>query len=219
MITIPNLQFSGDYAKFVENAEDPSSCISFYKGPDYFEDISVRDKFIRSVEQMVRTSDDYKHFIRWIKTTVGINFCQVSSSIVDHDEAGHGPKNTIIEMHHGPLFTLRDYVMAVLYSFLDQGKPVTTFTITDQVLEEHYKLHVQVVMLTKTNHEAVHNRDIFLNLRQGIGNISEFIKEYAPYFDDDQKYRIHRYIALCKDNDSYDNGILDVNDVEPFVPL
>lgn len=68
-------------------------------------------------------------------------------------------------------------------------------------------------MLSKTNHEAVHNGDIFLNLKQGIGNVSEFIKKYADYLTDEQKYRIARYIAMCKDTNSFDNGILDVEGI------
>lgn len=72
-------------------------------------------------------------------------------------------------------------------------------------------------MLTKTNHEGVHNRDIFLNLKQGLGDIGAFIKEYAPYLTDDQKYRIYRYILLCKENDSYDNGLLDIDSIAPLI--
>lgn len=211
---LPNIAYTGDYAKFIENIEDPNECISFYKDASYFEDQTVYNKFVNSVEKMVRTSDDYKAFIRWVKGTVGINFCQVSSNIVEFDEPGKG---TLIEMHHGPLFTLYDYVSIILNRHIDLKLPISTFVIANEVIEEHFKLHVQVVMLTKTNHEGVHNRDIFLNLRQGLGDIGAFIKEYAPYLTDDQKYRIYRYILLCKENDSYDNGLLDVDGIEPLV--
>lgn len=215
-MNLPNIRYTGDYARFVENAEDPNQCIAFYKGADYFEDMVEYNKFAKAVENTVRTSDDYKRFVAWVKNTVGINFCQVSSNIVERDDDEKG-KNCLIQMHHGPIFTLYDYVTIIMNKFIDEGKPISTFIIANEVIEEHFKLHVQVVMLAETNHEAVHNRDIFLNIRQGIGNISEFIREYAPYLTDDQKYRIHRYISLCQDNDSYDTGVLDCEKVEPLV--
>ena len=116
-------------------------------------------------------------------------------------------------MHNGPLFTLYDYVSVILNKYIDNNIPITTFSIADEVIEEHFQLRVQCVMLSKTNHEAVHNGDIFLNLKQGIGNVSEFIKKYADYLTDEQKYRIARYIAMCKDTNSFDNGILDVEGI------
>lgn len=217
-MNLPNIEYAGDYAKFIENVEDPNECISFYKDASYFEDQSTYNKFVKSVETMVRASDDYKAFIRWVKNTVGINFCQVSSNIIEFDEPGFGgKKDTLIEMHHGPLFTLYDYVSIILNKYIDNKLPISTFVIANEVIEEHFALRVQVVMLTKTNHEGVHNRDIFLNLKQGLGDIGAFIKKYANYLTDDQKYRVYRYILLCKENDSYDNGLLDIDSIAPLV--
>ena len=72
-------------------------------------------------------------------------------------------------------------------------------------------------MLSSTNHEAVHNGDIFLNFKQGIGNFSEFVSRYSRYFTDEQKYRIASYLKLCEDNDSFDTGILDIENVSKMV--
>jgi hypothetical protein len=68
-------------------------------------------------------------------------------------------------------------------------------------------------MLAKTNHEAITNRDLFLNLRQGIGNVDAFIKKYAQALDDEQKYKIWSYINYSQNNETYDSGILDVPNV------
>lgn len=214
-MNLPNIKFTGKYGKFVTSEDDVNDTILFYKDKEYFEDATAYERFIKSVEKLVRRSDDYRAFIKWVKVVVGINFCQVSSNIVDYDESTKG--DALIEMHHGPLFNLYDYVSIVLNKYIDNNMSISTFAIANEVIEEHFKLHVQVVMLTKTNHEAVHNRDIFLNLKQGLGNINDFIKEYSAYLSDDQKYRIHRYIALCKDNDSYDNGVLDCDEIAPLI--
>ena len=210
---LPNIRYTGKYLKLVESKNDPDQYISFFKPKEYFEyDPKTRTSFIKSVESLVRKSDDYKRFISYVKNTVGINFCQVSSNIVDEIDA-------TVEMHHGPLFTLYDYCEIVLNKYMDRNIPITTFAIANEVIDEHFALHVQVVMLSITNHEAVHNQDIFLNLKQGLGNINEFIRLYAPHFDDEHKYRIHRYIAMCKDNPSFDNGVLDYEEIEKLLPL
>lgn len=211
-MNLPNIKYTGEYAKFVENREDSLECIQFYKGPEYFEDIQAYTTFVKSVEKLVRTSLEYKAFIAYVKNTIGINFCQVSSNILESEHVD-------IEMHHGPIFTLFDYASIILNKYIDNKIPVTTFQVADDLLDEHFAMRVQVVMLTKTNHEAVGNRDIFLNLKQGLGNISEFIKLYSPYITDDQKYRIHRYIAMCKENDSFDNGVLDYITIEKMIPM
>ena len=206
MMDLPNIKYTGDYLKYIENRSDPQECVSFRKDKYYFEDITVYNKFVKAVEREVRASQEYKIFINWVKKTLGINFCQVCSSIFESD-------NVEIELHHGPLFTLYDYVSVILNKYIDNDIPITTFAIADEVIEEHFQLRVQCVMLSKTGHEAVHNGDIFLNLKQGIGNVSEFIKKYSLYLTDDQKYRIARYIAMCQDTESFDNGILDVEGI------
>ena len=211
---LPNIKYTGQYLKMVESKDDPTQYISFFKPKEYFEyDPKNRSSFIKAVEAMVRKSDDYKKFIAYVKSTIGLNFCQVSSNIIEDAD------DNLIEMHHGPLFTLYDYAEIILNKYIDRNIPITTFAIANELIDEHFALHVQVVMLSKTNHEAVHNEDIFLNLKQGLGNVNEFIKLYAPYFDNEHKYRIYRYIAMCKDNPSFDNGVLDCDEVEKILPL
>lgn len=72
-------------------------------------------------------------------------------------------------------------------------------------------------MLAVTNHEAVTNRDIFLNIRQCIGNVNEFIEKYANAFDDEQKYKVWNYIEYSKHNDTYDTGILDTKNISKML--
>ena len=91
--------------------------------------------------------------------------------------------------------------------------------ITDAVLEEHFELRVQVVMLAVTNHEATHNKDLFLNVNQGIGNINEFICLYKDCLDDIHKYKIWNYINMCKNNPSFDRGYLDVEHISKVIKL
>ena len=203
-MNIPGIVYKGGIIRTVE-ADDSDDVISMYKEREYFDEIEVYNSFVKKCEKVVRTSQDYSNFIKYIKEILGINFCQVSSQIVSGDAT--------IEMHHGPIFTLFDYCAIILNEFLALGKKISTFRIANRVIQEHYDLRVQVVMLAVTNHEAVTNRDLFLNIRQGIGNVNEFIAKYGQYFDDDQKFKVWSYIEYSKHNDTYDTGILDVKNV------
>lgn len=206
-----NIKYNGDVSKFIEAEDDPYACISFYKDTDYFQDEVAYSKFVKQCESMIRTSKDYKIFISYIKNILGINFCQVSSKIYDTDAT--------IEMHHGPIFTLFDITSVILNYFMKTGKKINSFRITDAVLQEHFELRVQVVMLAITNHEAAHNRDLFLHVNQGIGNLTEFICMYRDCLDDIHKYKIWNYINMCKSNPSFDRGYLDVDHIEKMIKL
>lgn len=207
----PNIQYNGDVSKFVEDKNDPTEVISLYKDSDFFQDERNYDKFVKDCERNVRQSPDYKVFVGFIKGILGVNFCQVSSKIYDTDAT--------IEMHHGPIFTLFDITSIILNDFLRQNKKINSCRITDAVLNEHFNLRVQVVMLATTNHEAAHNRDLFLHVNQGIGDITSFIDMYKDSLDDIHKYKIWNYINMCKNNPSFDRGYLDVSHIEKVVKL
>lgn len=207
----PNIQYNGDVSKFVEAKNDPTEVISLYKDSDFFQDERNYDKFVKDCERNVRNSPDYKIFVGFIKGILGINFCQVSSKIYDTDAT--------IEMHHGPIFTLYDITSIILNDFLRQNKKINSCRIIDAVLNEHFDLRVQVVMLATTNHEAAHNRDLFLHVNQGIGDITSFIDMYKDSLDDIHKYKIWNYINMCKSNPSFDRGYLDVSHIEKVVKL
>lgn len=206
---LPNIEYKGDISKFIEAKDNPYEAISFYKDTDYFTDEIMYNKFVKEVEKLVRTSKDYSAFVSYIKNILGINFCQVSSKIYDTDAT--------IEMHHGPIFTLYDICCVILNYYIKTGRKITTFRIANAVIEEHFAMRVQVVMMAVTNHEAIKNRDIYLNVHQGIGNVNEFIKMYADCFDDNQKYKIWSYINMSKMNDSFDTGILDTEHIAKMI--
>lgn len=209
---LPNIEYKGDISKFIEASDDPFATILFYKDIDYFKDEILYNRFVKEVEKLVRTSKEYSAFVGYIKNKLGINFCQVSSNIYESDKV-------VIEMHHGPIFTLYDICSVILNWFIKHGYKITTFRVANKVIDEHFAMRVQVVMMAITNHEAVHNRDIFLNVKQGIGNLNEFIKTYSDCLEDDQKYKIWNYINLSKSNESFDKGFLDVDQIQKYVQL
>lgn len=205
-MNLPNIEYKGEFSKCVQAKDDPFEFITFYKPKEYFYMPDDFTKFAKDTEKLVRKHEDYSIYKDWLMHTVGLNFCQVSTDIYDTDAT--------IEMHHGPLFTLFDYVSIILAKKIACNEKITTFRVADEVLQEHFELRVQTVMLAVTNHEAVHNRDIWLNIKQGFGDIAGFIERYKPYLSDEQKYRIAKYISLCETNDSFDNFIFDTERVK-----
>lgn len=209
---LPNIKYCGDISKFVEANDDPYECICYRKDIDYLMDASAFSAFVKDVEVIVRGSKEYSFFVDIIKRIYGLNFCQVFSNVVSE-------QGVTVEMHHGPIFTLFDIASVVTNHYSKRGYTVTTMRIADKVIDLHYEGLVQVVMLAKTSHEAVHNRDIFLNVNQGYGNLDAFIKRYATDLEDEQKYKIWNYVELCKSNPSFDTGILDLDHIKKYVKL
>lgn len=203
-MNLPGIKYEGGIEKVI-SSPNTLDIISMYKSRDYFFDSDTFVKYVKMVEKVVRGSEDYKAFVTWVKNVLGINFCQVSSKIVEGDAS--------IEMHHGPIFTLYDYCAIILQHMISSGETISSFRVADRVLQEHFDLRVQVVMLAITNHEAISNRDLFLNLNQGIGNVNAFIMKYAADLDDEQKYKIWNYINFSQSNQTFDSGILDTKNV------
>lgn len=177
--------------------------IPMYKGADYFGNLESYVNFIKSVEKVVRTNDRYKKYINHLKKEYGLNHCQVLSEVTDEDAD--------IEMHHGPILTLYDYCAIIVEYFLIKKWKVSTLRIADTVLDEHQKHRVQVVMLSETIHQEVHNREIFINYKQAFGDLNAFVKRYGIAISEEYKEKINRYIDRSLMYDSNDYGILQLS--------
>ena len=177
--------------------------IQFFKDDDYFSSIDAYVSFIKGCEKLVRQNDRYTKYINYLKKEVKLNRCQVLKNIDDEDAS--------IEMHHGPVFTLYDICAIVLEYFLSKKWKVTTMRIADQVLSEHQKNRIQVVMLSSTIHEQVHSRNIFINMEQAYGNLPEFLDKYGYVMPDEYKEKLNNYIDRSLLYDSSDFGILELN--------
>lgn len=207
---IPNIVYKGNLAKNISADDDYYQSISYFKTIEDFIDESSYSKFVKAVENLVRTSTDYKAFITYIKNTLGLDFCQVFSKIYDNVDA-------TIEFHHGPIFTLYDICEVELTKFIKTGQRINTFRIADSVLDLHFDMKVNGVLLSKTAHEMVHNQDVFINIKQCIGDVNGYIQENAKYFTPEVKYKVWSYVNMCESNDSFDKGGLDLDIVKNYV--
>lgn len=206
MTNLPNIEYKKPSKNPTIDSDTSLYVIPFYKDEEYFANLDNFVSFVKSTEQLIRTSKFYSRYIKYLKEDIGLNFCQVMSNIKTEEETD----NVKIEMHHGPILTLFDYVSIVVDYMLYHGEKITTYKVADIILEEHFNNNIQVVMLSETAHELVHENDIFINYKQGFGDLETFLKKYREGISDDQISKINKYIQLCTQYDSFDKHVLDL---------
>jgi len=140
-----------------------------------------RVKFIKTIEQMVRSSMEYKDYIKFLKNNMDMNRCLVLKNIANSNN-----KRYSIEIHHEP-FTLFQIVDAVITKCEDEGQPLNPFYIADEVMRLHYDEKVGLIPLTKTCHELVHSDKIFIPLQLVYHKYNDFFEEYYDMISDNAK--------------------------------
>lgn len=184
--------------------DSPSSeyLLEFSKSEEFFSNMESKTKFLKDCERLIRTNKRYPGYINYLKKEIKLNHCQVLSSLTDD--------RVTVEMHHGPIFTLYDYCEIMVDHFLRKKQKITTFRVAKQVLDEHWKNRIQVVMLSTSIHEQVTNREIWLNMQMAWGDLHSFLKIYKLNGDLKEKY--NRYVdeSMMKDSTTYE--ILRLNE-------
>ena len=174
-----------------------------YNDLEYFSNYESYVAFVKGIEYAVRHSDRYNKYISYLKKEVKLNRCQVLNDITDEDAD--------IEMHHGPIFNLFDICSIVLEYFLLKKWKISTFRVADVVLEEHMRNRIQVVMVSTTVHQEIHDGEIFINYHQAYGNLNEFIKKYKDAISDEYRDQINKYIDKSLLYNSNDFSVLELN--------
>ena len=202
--TLPDIIYNKSNNIPIVDARTSVYQIPFYKDSDYLSNYESYVNFIKGCERLVRHNDRYNKNISYLKKEVKLNRCQVFKNITDEDAS--------IEMHHGPIFTLFDYCAIVTEYYLLKKWKITTERIADTVLDEHQKNRIQIVMVSSTVHEEIHNGgNIFINYHQAYGDLNAFIKKYADAISDEYREQLNRYIDRSLLYDSNDFGILELN--------
>lgn len=200
---LPDIVYMYDDKKQTVDSDNSLYTIQMYQTSAYFGNWESRNNFIKAVEKLVRTNDRYSKYINHLKKKKGLNYCQVMPHITDEDAP--------IEMHHGPIFTLYDYVNIIIEYYLIKKMKISTMRIADTVLDEHIKDRIQTVMLCETAHQEVHQREIFLNYKMAHGDLNKFIKKYGMALSDEYIEKLNRYIDRSIVEDSCDNEIFKLN--------
>jgi hypothetical protein len=201
--TLPDIIYDKSKVTPIVDATTSYYKISMYKDEDYLSNYESYVNFVKGIEKAVRNNDRYKKYISYLKKEVKLDRCQVLKNITDEDAD--------IEMHHGPIFTLFDICAIVLEYFVIKKWKISTFRVADVVLDEHQKNRVQVVMVSTTVHQEIHNGDIFINYHQAWGDLNAFIEKYGIAMSDEYRDQLNRYIDRSLLANSDDFSVLDLN--------
>ena len=207
---LPNIEYRGNLSKDIVAQDNYYEEIHYFQTIEDFIDETSYSKFVKEVERLVRTNPDYKVFLDYIKGTLGLDFCQVFSHVYDKVDA-------TIEFHHGPIFTLYDICETELTKFLKTGVRVNEYRVANSVLDLHFDMQVNGLMLCKTVHEMAHNGDIFLNVNQSFGDVNNYIKTHGQYLSPEARYKLWVYAKMCESNPSFDKGALDLEVVKTYI--
>lgn len=199
---LPNILYEMDNDKSIVDSPSSTYLLEFEKSAEFFSSLESRTRFLKDCERLVRDNDRYSKYIHRLKTKVKLNRCQVLSGLTDMD--------CTIEMHHGPIFTLYDYCEIMVDHYMRKGWKITTFRIAKQVLDEHWADRIQVVMLSTSMHQEVHDREMFLNMRQAWGDLNSFLKRYT--LNPDLKDKYDRYVDRSMILDSTTYELLQLNE-------
>lgn len=189
--------------------------LDYYVNKDTFFDEKSYIKFIKAVENIVRTSDEYTEYKANLMTYYGLDKCAILGNIQSKDDSG-SRRDSLIEMHHGPIFTLFDVCDIILSTLIKQDKNITTFLLARRVLEEHFLNNIQVVMLSQTVHELVHKGKIFIHPNQAFGNIEAFMNRYNLGITDEHKEKYNELMELAEEGCANDNGLLAFNGLKDW---
>lgn len=211
MLSIPNINYITDPVNPEIDSDSSLYRIPFYKDVEYFSNSTSYEQFIRYTEKLVRNNKRYKAYISYLKNDVGLTECQV---LPDLPLGEDDDSKVDIEMHHGPIFTLYDYVTILIEYFDLKGMKISTFRIADTLLREHELDNIQVVMLSATAHEEVHNKNIFISYKQGYGRLNRFIKKYGVGINIFLREKLNKYIDRSRYGESKDyKQVLELNEL------
>ena len=163
-----------------------------------------REKYIKTCEMVIRKSNEYKDYIKFLKDNLKMDQCIVLSNLKN----GNGRRYRI-EIHHEP-FTLFDIVETVISRKLEAGEPLNTLKIADEVMDLHYSGVIGLVPLTSTMHELVHNGRIFIPLQYIYHKYNEFFDNYETYMNDALKEKIDAKARLSLQTEDIVSDALDV---------
>lgn len=204
MKEMPGIIFENTKAPIIDS-DNSNYYLEFDKSDDFFGYYDNEIAFYKGVEKMVRKHKFIQTvYPKYLKEVVGLNTCQVMSGIESDD------KNKIrIEMHHGPILTLFDTCEIVAKHMIRNEYPhINSFSVANEVVEQHRLNNVRVIFLAKSVHDKVHEEGIYLNYKQGFGDTLRFLELFKDGVDKDMRIKINDYLAWSMTHDSTDSDIL-----------
>lgn len=162
-------------------------------------------KFIKTVERIVRSSKEYKEYIKFLRDQIDMTCCTYFPKISNKKK---GSGRVSIEIHHEP-FTLFDITNIIFTKVLQEEEEINPLLVAEEVLKVHYMGMVGLVPLSSTVHGLVTDGKIFIPLQNVYGDYVKFIKEYGQYISPEIDDMLKCKVEMSKDLASNDTSILE----------
>lgn len=173
----------------IRAGESKYTVLPFYKSRLDLSNDNQKNRFIKCVESIIRKSAVYRAYIFYLKEKIGLKKCMMFGHLDD--------TMCNIEMHHGPIFTLYDYVEITINFFLKNNFEISTFAIANQILQDHCDNLIQIVMLSEMAHQAIHQPNEatseFLDIQSAWGDLFGYLLKYEKCLDIRHFNKINRY--------------------------
>lgn len=160
-----------------------------------------RIKLIKTIERIVRSSLEYKQYIKFLKDEIDMTCCSFFNNI-------NGDTKVKLEIHHEP-FTLFDITNIVLGKAINKEEPINPLKISEEVMLLHYRNMVGLLPLSSTVHGLVHDGRLLIPLQCVYGDYMSFIDEYYDSIPEDVLNALQAKIEMSKDIQSVDTSILN----------
>jgi len=162
-------------------------------------------KFVNNCKSLIRNSIEYKSFICYCKTQLGMTNCSFFSNINENE-------NVEIEIHHA-IFTLHDIVEIVMDDMLRERNGISTLEVCNRVMELHFKGLICVVPLSLTVHQLVHARKVNVHIDQIYGDLVGFIKLFKNSLTNEHLQKVVFVLEASKRKLHADN-LFEMNKLE-----
>ena len=164
------IQTFGDTDETLMIGEDDGFFNEEFTIKEIFTDEDLK-RFVKSVERLVRSSEEYGQYISYFYHISGATRCSILGNI-DMSIDGMG-----LELHHCPL-TLYDICEIVIAHKFATGRAITSLTVADEIMNIHSKNFIGVVPLSVSAHKLVHAGILKVHWSQVVGNWVQFIRQY-----------------------------------------
>jgi hypothetical protein len=179
---------------------------AFYIPLNLSDNPKARTKFIKDLESIIRSSAEYKRFIKFLRTEALMNYCTIMKKMPEDVI-----KKITLEMHHYP-FTLYDIVETVLERHLVNDLDFSRLSIANEVMDLHYNLKVGIVPITKTMHELAHSRNVKISMKDVFGDYTKFMEFYKFFIPSEKKLEIEELENMTEEYlVSFNSRTLELN--------
>ena len=153
-------------------------------------------RFIKSCENMIRKSPEYRVWTKYVREVLGYVTCDLTNE--DHSQC-------TCDIHHHPV-SLYTITKGVIMQHIASSKKFCSADIVTKVLELHFQNRVSVISLIQSLHQKFHNG--FLNLPMELvhGDYKYFMEVYASFLDNSYLEVIQNRLDVNFKNCGFENG-------------